>query len=227
MKLISRTSTYYLAAALAVGAVTPACSTTGKGAAIGAGTGGAAGAGVGAAIGGRKGAAIGAIVGAGVGGATGAVIGHMMDDRAEEIDDALPNATVERVGEGILVTFDSGILFDVDESTLRPAAKENIAALTAVLEEYEDTDLLVAGHTDATGPAEYNLELSQDRALAVSNYATSHGVAPTRIRIVGEGETTPVARNDTEVGRQRNRRVEVAIYASEDLRERASGMAAR
>lgn len=196
------------------------CSYTGKGAAIGAGGGGAVGAGVGAIAGGKKGAAIGAIIGAAVGGATGAVIGRRMDKRAEELRKDLENAKIERVGEGILVTFDSGILFDVDQSDLRPAAQANIQELAKVLSKYDDTEVVIVGHTDASGADDYNAKLSQKRAEAVASYAQAQGLDRNRLRIVGEGETAPVASNDTEVGRQQNRRVEVAIFASDDMKER-------
>ena len=197
------------------------CNNTARGAVIGGVAGGAAGAGIGAAIGKGKGAAIGAIVGAAVGGATGAVIGKVMDDRARQIERDLEGARVERVGEGILVTFKSGILFDVDRADLKSAARENIQSLTEVLERYDDTDVVVAGHTDATGKEDYNLQLSRRRAQAVADYARSHGVSANRIRIVGEGESTPIASNDTADGRRQNRRVEIAIFANDKLRRAA------
>jgi outer membrane protein OmpA-like peptidoglycan-associated protein len=195
------------------------CDRTGKGGAIGAGAGGAVGAGVGAIAGGKKGAAIGAIIGATVGGATGAMIGRHMDKRAEQLAKDLENAKVERVGEGILVTFESGILFDTDEATLRPAAKQNIQELAEVLERYDDTDVVIVGHTDSTGPADYNRDLSKRRAESVAAYAARLGLEDDRVRIAGDGETAPVAPNSTVEGRQQNRRVEVAIIANEDMRE--------
>ncbi len=195
------------------------CNHTAQGAGIGAGAGGAVGAGIGAAAGGKKGAAIGAIIGAAVGGTTGAVIGHRMDERAEQLAKDLENAQVERVGEGILVTFDSGILFDVDEADLRANAKSNIAELATVLERYDDTDIMVVGHTDATGSDEYNRELSRRRAQSVATFAQAQGIDRSRVRIVGEGETAPVASNNTETGRQQNRRVEVAIFANDRMKE--------
>lgn len=198
-----------------------ACSSAGTGAAIGAGAGGAAGAGIGAIAGGGKGAAIGAIVGATVGGVTGAIIGKEMDDAADELSDDLDNADVERVGEGILITFDSGILFDVNKAELRPTAKANIDELATVLQGHPGTNVMVVGHTDNTGEHDYNMALSERRAEAVAKYAESKGLSASRIKIKGEGETVPVADNETKAGRQQNRRVEVAVYASEELKEAA------
>ncbi|NJK89991.1 MAG: OmpA family protein, partial [Myxococcales bacterium] len=168
-----------------------------------------------------KSAAIGAIIGAAVGGAAGALIGKTMDDRAKEIDQDLENAKVERVGEGILVTFESGILFDLNEAELRPQAKENIRELAGILEKYDDTDVVIAGHTDSTGTEEYNLELSKERAAAVAEFARELGIDASRIRMVGEGEASPVADNSAPEGRAQNRRVEVAIFANEKLKEAA------
>lgn len=218
---ISRTNLFRATALVAVLALPAAgCSNTAKGAAIGGGTGAAIGAGVGAAIGrDAKSAAIGALIGAAVGGTAGALIGNHMDRRAEQMRDDLKNAKVERVGEGILVTFESGILFDVNEAGLRPAAEDNIEELTQVLKRYDDTDVLVVGHTDASGSHEHNMELSERRAMAVAEYATSHGLDADRIKVEGQGETAPVADNDTKEGRQQNRRVEIAIYANEEMKK--------
>ncbi len=189
---------------------------TEKGAAVG----GAAGAVVGGIIGNNTGSTTrGAIIGAVVGGAAGAAIGHRMDEQAEELDDELEGATVERVGEGIGVTFDSGILFDYDKADLRPAARANLMELAESLQEYEDTEVLVVGHTDSTGSDSYNQDLSERRAASARAYLISQGIAPSRIEAVGRGETEPVASNETAEGRQQNRRVEVAIFASEELQQ--------
>lgn len=150
---------------------------------------------------------------------SGALTGNHMDRRAEQMREDPKNAKVERVGEGILVTFESGIRFDVNEADLRPAAEDNIEELTQVLKRYDDTDVLVVGHTDATGSHEHNMELSTRRAMAVAEYATSHGLDADRITIEGQGETAPVAENDTAEGRQQNRRVEIAIYANEKMKK--------
>ncbi|MEF8816648.1 MAG: OmpA family protein [Salinibacter sp.] len=192
-------------------------SNTEKGAIIGTGAGGAAGAAVGKAAGGT---AEGAIIGAAVGGAAGAIIGSRMDTKAEELDEELDNADVERVGEGIKVTFDSGILFDFDSADLRGEARQNLSEFAESMQEFEETNILVVGHTDAKGSEEYNQKLSDRRAESATSHLVERGVAPGRLTSVGRGETEPVASNETEEGRQQNRRVEVAIYASEEYRER-------
>ncbi|ABC44333.1 OmpA family protein [Salinibacter ruber] len=192
-------------------------SNTEKGAIIGTGAGAAGGAAVGKAAGGT---AEGAIIGAAVGGAAGALIGNRMDTKAEELDEELDNADVERVGEGIKVTFDSGILFDFDSSTLRAEARQNLTEFAESMQGFEDTKILVVGHTDAQGSEEYNQKLSDRRAESATRHLVDRGVDPSRLTSVGRGETEPVASNETEEGRQQNRRVEVAIYANEEYRER-------
>lgn len=186
--------------------------------------GAAGGAAAGAALGGLIGKAAGstakgAILGAVVGGAAGAAIGHRMDEQAKELDAELPNATVERVGEGIQVTFDSGILFDVDSDVLRPASEENLSNLAQSIAEYDGTRILVVGHTDATGSDAYNQGLSERRASAARTYLMRQGVGGDRVEAAGRGESEPVADNDTAEGRQENRRVEVAIFASEEMQK--------
>jgi outer membrane protein OmpA-like peptidoglycan-associated protein len=142
-----------------------------------------------------------------------------MDTKAEELDEELDNADVERVGEGIKVTFDSGLLFDFDSSALRDEARQNLTEFAESMEEFEETKILVVGHTDAQGSEEYNQKLSDRRAESATSHLVDRGVDPSRLTSVGRGETEPVASNDTEEGRQQNRRVEVAIYASEEYRE--------
>lgn len=193
-------------------------SKTAKGTTIGAGAGALAGAVIGKAAGNTT---TGAIVGAAVGGAAGASIGYYMDKQAREIEEDLEGAKVERVGEGIKITFDSGILFDVNSYTLKEVSKENIADLSEILRKYEDTNIMVAGHTDNTGTEEYNQKLSEQRAMAVAEYAAFTGVEASRMTIVGYGEGQPVADNSTVEGRQQNRRVEIAIWANEKLKEAA------
>jgi outer membrane protein OmpA-like peptidoglycan-associated protein len=209
-------------AALALLAATGACASTSqkeKGAVIG----GAAGAAAGAAIGNATGStARGAIIGAAIGGTAGAVIGHQMDQQAKEIKQGVPGAIVERVGEGLQVTFASGLLFDTDSDVLNASAKQNLTSLAASLDKYPGTDLLIVGHTDAVGSESYNLSLSERRAAAVVNYLASQGVTRARLRPAGRGESEPVAGNDTEAGRAQNRRVEVAIYANETLKAQAA-----
>lgn len=201
----------------------PGCasmSKTQEGAAIG----GAAGAVLGGIIGNQAGStAKGAIIGAAVGGAAGAIIGHQMDEQAEALEEELPGAEVERVGEGIQVTFDSGILFDFDSYSLRPEAREHLMNLAASLADYPDTEVLIVGHTDSSGADQYNQTLSENRANSAGDYLIRAGVVPSRVKTMGLGETEPVATNDTEEGMQQNRRVEVAIFASEEYRKRIGG----
>jgi outer membrane protein OmpA-like peptidoglycan-associated protein len=183
-------------------------------------TGALGGAAAGAVIGGiASGSARGAIVGAAIGGAAGAAVGAVMDSQAEDLQDRLPNARVERVGEGIAVTFDSGILFAVNQATLQPAGQQNLRDLVASLEEYEGTEVLVVGHTDSTGETAYNQGLSERRADAARNFLTGAGLDPGRVRAIGRGELEPIASNDTDAGRQDNRRVEIAIFASEEMQQ--------
>ena len=191
-------------------------SNTEQGALIGSGAGGAAGAVIGKAAGGT---AEGAILGAVIGGTAGAIIGQRMDRQAEELDEELADAEVERVGEGIKVTFDSGILFDFDSSDLRPAARRNLNELAESVRDFDDTEIMVVGHTDAQGSESYNQRLSERRSNAAYRYLADQGVQPSRITALGRGEEEPVASNDTDAGRQQNRRVEIAIYASEAYRE--------
>jgi outer membrane protein OmpA-like peptidoglycan-associated protein len=181
-----------------------------KGAAIGA----AAGAAVGGVIGNNTGStARGAIIGAVVGGTAGAVIGHQMDQQAKELKLSIPGAVVERVGEGIQVTFASGLLYDFDSDAIRPEAATNLANLASSLGKYPETDLLIVGNTDALGSSEYNQDLSLRRANSASRYLTMQGIGLARLRTAGRGELEPLATNDTEAGRQLNRRIEVAIYS--------------
>ena len=182
-----------------------------KGAAIGAAAGGAAGAAVGRANGST---AKGAILGAIVGGAAGAIIGHQMDQQAKELKLEIPGATIERVGEGIQVTFASGLLYDFDSDAIRSDAAQNLQNLATSLKKYPNTSLLIVGHTDALGSTTYNQDLSTRRANSASGYLSMQGVGANRLRTSGRGEMEAVASNETEMGRQRNRRIEVAIYSS-------------
>jgi outer membrane protein OmpA-like peptidoglycan-associated protein len=188
-----------------------ALSNKAKGAIIGT----TAGATAGAVVGNQTGStARGAIIGAVVGGAAGTIIGARMDRQAEELALAVPGATITRVGEGMVVTFDSGLLYDTDSDRLRPEAAANLRNLAVSLKKYTDTDLLIVGHTDATGTNEYNQALSTRRATAASSFLTTEGIPSTRLRTTGMGETDAIATNDTEAGRQTNRRIEVAIFAN-------------
>lgn len=193
-------------------------SNTTKGGAIGAGVGGA----LGAVIGNKSdNTAVGAIIGATVGGAAGALIGRHMDKQAEELRRDLEGANVERVGEGIRITFGSGLLFDHDSYQLKPDTEQNLVALSETLKKYDDTNILIEGHTDNTGAEDYNLQLSDWRAEAVSRFINEKGVKNGRITMQGYGESQPVASNETAEGRQQNRRVEVAIYANKKMQRMA------
>lgn len=206
--------------AVVVGLLAGGCaslSNTERGAVIGAGAGGAAGAAIGKATGDNT--AEGAIIGAVVGGTAGAIIGQRMDRQAQRLEEELENAEVERVGEGIKITFDNALLFDFDAYDLRAEAQANLRELAASLRDFDDTEVLIVGHTDSKGSEDYNQRLSERRASAAAEYVIEQGLRPSRITTLGKGETEPVASNDTAEGRQQNRRVEVAIYASEDYRE--------
>jgi len=221
MQISSTKSLSALTALLVVGAFgMSACASMNKqqeGAVIGAATGAA----VGGVVGNQTGStARGAIIGAVVGGAAGAIIGHQMDQQAKELSQAIPGATVARVGEGIEVTFASGLLFAFDSDQILPTAGANLTELAKSLNKYPDSQLLIVGHTDNVGDATYNQRLSERRSASAAAYLAAQGVARTRLAASGKGETEPVATNDTDAGRQLNRRVEVAIYASEAYRQR-------
>jgi outer membrane protein OmpA-like peptidoglycan-associated protein len=214
-----------IAAAVVMLLVASACQSLNKkeqGAVIGA----AGGAVVGGVVGHATGStARGAIIGAAVGGAAGAIIGHQMDQKAKEIQQVVPGATVTRVGEGLVVTFESGLLFDFDSDQLREASKDNLNNLANSLSKFGDSKLLLVGHTDNTGTDSYNLDLSRRRAGAVGSYLIAHGVPSARISTSGRGETEPVAPNDTDADRQKNRRVEVAITAGDEMKAQAKAQA--
>jgi len=180
----------------------------------GAAIGGAAGAAVGGVIGNNAGStARGAIIGAVVGGTAGAIIGHQMDQQAKELTLDIPGATVERVGEGIQVTFASGLLYDFDSDAVRSDAAQHLRNLAVSLNKYPNTDLLIVGHTDALGSSAYNQDLSTRRAQSASGYLSMQGVGSNRLHTSGRGEMEALGSNETEAGRQRNRRIEVAIYS--------------
>jgi outer membrane protein OmpA-like peptidoglycan-associated protein len=221
MKSRTRTHTAVslLAAVALAGGGCASWGKTEKGAVIGAAGGGA----VGAVVGHATGSTVrGALIGAAVGGAAGALIGHKMDKQAERLAKELPPGTkVSRVGEGIAVTFESGILFPFDSAELKPEARENLRKLADSLQDNARTEVLVVGHTDSKGSTGYNQDLSVRRARAAAEYVAAQGVTRGRLRTSGRGESEPIAPNDTEAERQQNRRVEVAIYADQEWREEA------
>ncbi len=191
---------------------------TTKGGAIGAGGGAVAGAAIGKAAGNTV---LGAIIGAAVGGTAGVLIGKRMDKQAAELEKELEGAEVERIGEGIHLTFDSGLLFDFNSSALTSTTKENLNMLAQSLEEYPGTNVRIEGHTDSKGTEDYNLKLSVERAESVSTYLRSIGIDRSRLETYGYGESQPIETNETDAGRAQNRRVEVGIFANEELVEEA------
>jgi outer membrane protein OmpA-like peptidoglycan-associated protein len=191
---------------------------TQKGTAIGVVAGTATGALLG---GGGRSSIFGALIGAAVGGGAGYLIGHHMDKQAQEIKQAVPDAQVERVGEGINMTFNSGLLFTINSSALSEAAKTNLEKVASVFVKYPETNILIEGHTDNTGPADYNMELSKKRAYSVSEFLQSKGVAANRLDIKWYGETQPKVPNTTDANRTLNRRVEVGIMANDQMKQNA------
>jgi len=213
-------ATYCLALA-AFSMLAASCSSltkTQKGAIIGTAAGGT----IGALIGKKAGnTAVGAVVGGAIGGVAGAYIGRKMDRQAEEIKRTVPGAEVIDAGEGLIVKFDSGILFDTGKSDLKDAAKTNIQNLAATMKNNPETNIMVIGHTDAVGSDQFNMNLSQQRATAVKSYAAAQGIASSRLSTVGKGESEPIADNSTETGKSQNRRVEIVIVANDKLKAEA------
>lgn len=192
-----------------------------KGGAIGTGAGAGIGAVIGDQVGGKDGTAVGAIIGAVVGGTAGALIGRHMDKQAEELRNDLEGATVTRVGEGIKITFDSGLLFAVNKSELNAASETNLKELATTLNKYDDTEVLIEGHTDADGADDHNQELSEARARSVQRFLVAQGLKAGRTTTMGYGETQPVEENTTAEGKAKNRRVEIAIYANDRMKKAA------
>jgi outer membrane protein OmpA-like peptidoglycan-associated protein len=188
---------------------------TQKGAVYGAAGGAAAGAIVGQVIShDTKGTLIGAAIGAAVGGLGGAGVGKMMDDQERDMRKAVASseaASVSREGNLLAVTFKGDVTFDTNSTVLRPGLQSEINRVAGVLNQYPNTLVRVEGHTDSKGTDAYNMDLSNRRAMAVKYLLVQRGIADSRIEAVGYGETLPVATNDTEAGRQRNRRVEIKI----------------
>ncbi len=220
-----KTSTFKIAAAsVAIASASllfQGCSNlnkTTKGAVIGTAAGGA----LGAIIGKKAGnTAVGAIIGGAIGGTAGAVIGRKMDKQAQEIQNTVPGAEVIKTGEGLIVKFDSGILFDTDKSDLKDAARTNIANLSTTMKNNPETNITIIGHTDADGSDAYNYTLSQKRADAVKMFALTQGLPASRLTTVGKGETEPIADNTSVSGKAQNRRVEIVIVANEQMKQEA------
>ena len=211
------------------------CNNTQKGAAVGAGGGALLGAIVGKLAGNT---AVGAAVGAAVGTGAGVIIGKKLDKAKAEAE-AVKNAQVESVTDAnglaaVKVTFDSGILFSTGSSTLAASAKSSLQQFATVLKNNADCDIAIQGYTDNAGwknstaaqSVEKNKALSLDRATAVSSYLQSLGVSAAQLKSVeGLGEANPVADNSTEAGKAQNRRVEVYMYASQEMIKAAEAQA--
>lgn len=215
-------SKFLLSGVLCLSLILPSCKTLNnavKGAGIGTVAGAAVGAGVGKLLGNT---ALGAIAGAAVGGTTGGLIGHHMDKQAEELEGQLgENANVQRVDEGIKVTFDSGILFETGKAELNSYSREALIKFAQSLSEYPDTDVMIFGHTDNTGTDAINQPLSENRANAVKYFLIQNGVSSARLSTLGLGSSQPISTNTTAMGRQQNRRVEISITANEEMQKKA------
>lgn len=177
------------------------------------------GAAAGAALG--KGSVWAVLAGAAIGGAAGNLIGRNMDEQARELEQAVPTAEVNRVGEGINMTFESGLMFEINSAKLSDAYKDDLAAAAAVFDKYPDTNILVEGHTDDTGAEAYNLSLSEQRAKSVTDHLVANGMDRSRFEVRAYGETQPKYPNDSDANRSKNRRVELAIFANEDMKQQA------
>ena len=228
MKSITKNLSFFLIALMLVFSVGCNTSRAVKGGAAGGAVGGV----IGGAIGKNNGSGTkGAIIGSVVGGAAGAVIGRYMDKQAEEIEEEVPGAQVDKVvgvdenGDstttGIVVTFDSGVLFGFGKYELTEASKVELERMEKVFEKYPETDITIEGHTDAVGSESSNQRLSEQRAASVADYLAELGISRERFEVTGYGETQPVASNETDEGRTANRRVEVSVRANEQLAQKA------
>lgn len=194
-----------------------------KGAVIGATGGAILGAIIGNNVGKGGNGELGAVIGGVVGGTAGVLIGNKMDKQAQKIEEEIPGAQVERVDNGIVVTFDetSGVYFDTNKYNINTASQTTLNKLIGVFKEYPDTNILVVGHTDSQGAEDYNMTLSKNRAYAVSNYLSQNGISQGRLTTNWFGEAQPLHDNATAEGRAKNRRVNVAILPNEKMIEDA------
>lgn len=190
-----------------------------KGGAIGAAGGALLGAIIGNNVGKGGNGELGAVIGGVLGGGAGVLIGNKMDKQAQQIENEIPGAQVERVDDGIVVTFDenSGVYFNTAKYNINEASQETLDKLIAVFREYPDTNILVVGHTDSVGSEASNMVLSKNRANAVTDYFLSEGLNPTRFTTNWFGETQPTYDNTTAEGRAKNRRVNIAILPNEKM----------
>ena len=198
-----------------------------RGTVIGAAGGALLGAILGNNVGGGGNSEMGAVIGTVVGGAAGAIIGNQMDNQAKKIEEEIPGAEVQRIDDGIVVTFDenSGVYFDTNKSDINAKSQETLNKIINVLKEYPETNVLVVGHTDNTGKAAYNMSLSEKRAKSVTNYFVKNGLSSSRFTTKWFGEEQPVADNSTAEGRSKNRRVNLGIVPNEKMKEQAKKQA--
>ncbi|MGK0385818.1 MAG: outer membrane protein OmpA-like peptidoglycan-associated protein [Patiriisocius sp.] len=195
-----------------------------KGAVIGAAGGAVLGAILGNNIGKGGNGEIGAVIGGVLGGGAGVLVGNKMDKQAQQIEDEIPGAKVERVDDGIVVTFDenSGVFFDTAKYNINSASQATLDKLSGVLVEYADTNMLVIGHTDSVGSDQNNMTLSKNRATAVTNYFTARkGMSVSRFTINWYGEQSPIGDNNTAAGRAENRRVNIVIIPNDKMKDDA------
>lgn len=198
-----------------------------KGAVIGATGGAILGAIIGNNVGKGGNGELGAVIGGVVGGTAGVLIGNKMDKQAQKIEEEIPGAQVERVDDGIVVTFDetSGVYFDTEKYNINYASEQTLNKLIGVFKEYSDTNILVVGHTDSQGSEDYNMTLSKNRAYAVTNYLSQNGISQGRLTTNWFGERQPLHDNSTAEGRAKNRRVNVAILPNDKMIQDAKNQA--
>ncbi len=197
-----------------------------RGAAIGVAGGALLGAIIGNNVGGKDNAALGAAIGAALGGGAGVLVGNKMDKQAQQIEQEIPGATVERVDHGIVVTFDGehdGVYFDTAKYKINPKSKITLDKMASILKNYSDTDVSVVGHTDSVGNDANNMKLSKKRAYAVTNYLIHKGgINSSRLATYWYGETQPVSDNNTSEGKAKNRRVNIIIVPNEKMEQDAT-----
>lgn len=231
---MKKLNVYVLSTAMLAGSFLTGCSSvknannTQKGAVVGATAGAVLGGVLGNNVGSKNNSALGAVLGGVIGGTAGAVIGKNMDKQAQDIQTAVPGAQVERVGEGIKVILNENTVnFGFDSSDLTSTAKSNLDKIAKVFIDNPKTVITIYGYTDSVGKDEYNMKLSRSRANAVRSYLSSKGIGVRRMTAQGMGEADPIASNDTDAGRAKNRRVEFGIVANEDMIDDARKEAAR
>ncbi len=197
-----------------------------KGVAVGATSGAVIGGIIGNNVGNKNNTALGAILGAAIGGVAGGVIGNNMDKQAAKIKAEIPDANVQRVGEGIAVTFDeknpdgskAGLFFGNNQYNITSNAQLTVENFKKIFSDYPDTDILIEGHTDNVGSESSNMVLSERRANAVSNALRNEGVASSRIKTKWYGESQPIVENSSSENKSLNRRVNIVITANEKMK---------